>query len=221
MINATDTFLHANHSRLPGNPNKSSVITMLRLVCCLVACKTLEDRLPINHFQVIGSHNSYKQAIDPALFAMLSKKDSGGPLNIDYSHTRLADQLNLGLRNLEIDIYADTNGGKYAYPKGLYWVKEQAPYPDTGGVINEPGFKVMLIPDIDFRSNCLTFKQCVQELKSWSAAHKDHYPVFITMNAKDDTTNEAGYTHPESKSIVLTIIDIKLFISIMPLRALR
>ena len=37
-----------------------------------------EDNLPLNHIQVIGSHNSYKQAIDPKLFAVLQKSDSVG-----------------------------------------------------------------------------------------------------------------------------------------------
>jgi hypothetical protein len=31
------------------------------------------DDMPVNHIQVIGSHNSYKQLIDPALFGMIKK----------------------------------------------------------------------------------------------------------------------------------------------------
>ncbi|MDR3694030.1 phosphatidylinositol-specific phospholipase C1-like protein [Mucilaginibacter sp.] len=152
--------------------------------------------LPINQIQVIGSHNSYKQSIDPKLFKLLEKSDSAGMSKIDYSHISLTDQLNLGLLDLEIDVYADTKGGRYAHPKGLTWAPGQPAY-DPSGVMNQPGFKVFHIQDIDFRSNCLTFKQCLQELKKWSDAHPDHNPVFITMNAKDEPMKRPGFTIPE------------------------
>ncbi|ASU34684.1 Phosphoinositide phospholipase C, Ca2+-dependent [Mucilaginibacter xinganensis] len=154
------------------------------------------DNVPINHIQVIGSHNSYKQAIDPKLFRFLQQRDSVEMSKIDYSHISLTDQLNLGLLDLEIDVYADTKGGRYAHPKGLTWVPGQPAY-DPQGLMNEPGFKVFHIQDIDFRSNCPTFKQCLQELKKWSDAHPDHNPVFITVNAKDEKMKKPGFTIPE------------------------
>lgn len=170
------------------------------LLCYLLlqcSSNAQSDQLPINRIQVIGSHNSYKQAIDPALFALLSKSDSASLSRIDYSHISLSEQLNLGLLNLEIDIYADTNGGKYAHPKGLDLVSGQQPYTDPDGVMSKPGFKVFHIQEIDFRSNCLTFKQCLAELKIWSSAHNNHYPVFITINAKDDAINRPGFSIPD------------------------
>jgi hypothetical protein len=154
------------------------------------------DDVPINHIQVIGSHNSYKQAIDPKLFHFLQTRDSVGMSKIDYSHISLTDQLNLGLLDLEIDVFADTKGGRYAHPKGLAWVPGQPAY-DPDGVMNEPGFKVFHIQDIDFRSNCLTFKQCLLELKKWSDEHPNHNPIFITMNAKDEKMKRPGFTIPE------------------------
>lgn len=157
------------------------------------------DNLRLNEIQVIGSHNSYKQSIDPALFKYLrstSKKDSATFSSIDYSHMSLSQQLDLGLLNLEIDVYADPKGGKYSHPLGLQLVKEQLPY-DHDSVMKEPGFKVFHIPDIDFRSNCPTFKMGLQELKSWSEKHPDHYPIFITMNAKDEAIKREGFTVPQ------------------------
>lgn len=150
----------------------------------------------MNHFQVIGSHNSYKQAINPKLFKFLQQRDSVGMSKIDYEHISLSDQLNLGLNALEIDVYADSKGGKYAHPKGLDWVPGQPTF-DTKGVMNEPGFKVFHIEDIDFRSNCATFKLCLQELKKWSDEHPDHNPVYITMNAKDEASDKPEFTVPE------------------------
>ncbi|MET3978624.1 hypothetical protein ABIB62_001193 [Mucilaginibacter sp. UYP25] len=154
------------------------------------------DDTPINHIQLIGSHNSYKKAIDPRLFKMLQSRDSVAMSKIDYEHSSLTDQLDLGLLDLEIDVYADTIGGKYAHPKGLDWVPGQPAF-DTEGVMKQPGFKVFHIQDIDFRSQCATFKQCLQQLKRWSDAHPEHPPIYITMNAKDEAMKKPGFTVPD------------------------
>ena len=156
--------------------------------------QTVDTR--INQIQIIGSHNSYKQAIDPRLFRLLQERDSLSMSKIDYSHVSIVDQLNLGLLNLEIDVYADTQGGRYAHPHGLEWAPGQPEY-DPQGIMKEPGFKVMHIQDIDFRSHCLTFKQCLEQLKQWSDEHPTHNPVFITMNAKDEASSRPGFTIPE------------------------
>ncbi len=158
----------------------------------------IPDNLKLNQIQVIGSHNSYKQPIDPPLYLMLKKADSSLVKAIDYSHLSLSEQLTRGLLNLEIDVYADAKGGKYAKPKGLEWqgTAQVKPF-DLEGVMQVPGFKVLHIQDIDFRSNCLTFTNCLQELKSWSNSHPKHLPVFITINAKDETIDKPGFTVPE------------------------
>ncbi|WP_188931712.1 phosphatidylinositol-specific phospholipase C1-like protein [Puia dinghuensis] len=156
------------------------------------------DDLPINKVQVIGSHNSYKQAIDTALFSMLKAKNPQVAEGLEYSHVSLGEQLTLGLRNLEIDVYADEKGGKYAHPKGLEW--EAAAHPpayDPTGEMNKPGFKVFHVQDLDFRSNCYSFAGCLHQLKAWSDAHPDHYPIYITMNAKDQEIKSPGFTIPE------------------------
>jgi len=154
------------------------------------------EKLRLNEIQLIGSHNSYKQAIDPALFSFLSKRDSASMSKIDYDHIPLSQQLDMGLLNLEIDVYADPTGGKYSHPLGLAIVKGQPSF-DTAYVMKEAGFKVFHIPDIDFRSSCLTFKMCLKELKDWSEKHPDHYPVIITMNAKEEGLGRQGFTAPQ------------------------
>lgn len=156
----------------------------------------LTDDLPINRIQVIGSHNSYKKAIDPALFKIFAHRDSVSASKLDYEHIPLTEQLDMGLLNLEIDIYADEKGGKYAHPKGLEWAKGQAPY-DTGSEMNEPGFKILHVPDLDFRSDALTFKRCLQTLRQWSEKHPGHYPVFITLEPKDGEMKNTELTVPE------------------------
>ena len=156
------------------------------------------DDLPINRVQLIGSHNSYKQAIDTALFSMFKAKNPDAAMGLEYSHVSLGEQLDLGLRNLEIDVYADEKGGKYAHPKGLEW--EAASHPpayDPEGEMSKPGFKVLHVQDLDFRSNCPTFAGCLRQLKQWSDAHPDHYPVYVTMNTKDAEIKAPGFTIPE------------------------
>ena len=156
------------------------------------------DDLPVNKVQVIGSHNSYKQAIDTALFSLFREKNPKAAMGLEYSHVPLGEQLDLGLRNLEIDVYADEKGGKYAHPKGLEW--EAAAHPpayDPDGEMNRPGFKVFHVQDLDFRSNCYTFADCLRQLKAWSDAHPDHYPIYVTMNAKDQEIKSPGFTVPE------------------------
>ena len=158
--------------------------------------KKEEDDLPINQIQVIGSHNSFKKAIAPALFKMLQQKDSVSATKLDYEHIGFSEQLDLGLRNLEIDIYADARGGRYSHPKGLEWAKDQETY-DPDHEMDKPGFKILHIPDLDFRSHTYTFSATLRQLKQWSEAHPDHTPVFITLEAKDDSIKRTGFTQPE------------------------
>ncbi|SEJ19708.1 Phosphoinositide phospholipase C, Ca2+-dependent [Dyadobacter koreensis] len=175
-------------------------LSSLLLISILFFVKNDElDNLPMNRIQVIGSHNSYKKAIDPALFKVLQRKDSVSVSKIDYEHVSIIDQLDMGLLNLEIDIYADEKGGKYANPKGLSWAEDQKDF-DPDGTMKAPGFKIFHMVDIDFRSHYLTFSDFLQALKKWSEAHPDHNPVFVTMEAKDDASKNAELTVPEKFS---------------------
>lgn len=153
----------------------------------------------MNQIRVLGSHNSYKQAIDPSLLQLLRQKDERVE-GIEYSHLPIEQQLDRGLRALEIDVVNDPAGGLYAHPKGLDLEKQNnlAPGPtyDPQGLMNKPGLKVMHIPDIDFRSNVYTFQQELAILKTWSDAHPRHLPIPITMNAKDDPGEEPGFVKP-------------------------
>ena len=140
---------------------KSILVVVTTVAAFALNYREKDSDLPINHFQFIGSHNSYKEYIDPKLVKLIEKMDTTRSLKgLEYHHVGLSEQLNLGLRALAIDIAADEKGGKYARPKGLDWAGKTAKRPyDTEGVMNEPGFKVLHVQDIDFRSNCLTLKK--------------------------------------------------------------
>jgi hypothetical protein len=175
--------------------------TLVSLMLFLSAQNQQVDTLPINKIQVIGSHNSYKKAIDPALFKLFMQKDSANASKIDYEHIAIDKQLDLGLCNLEIDVYADEKGSRFAHPKGLEMAKQQ-PY-NTDGVMDKPGFKVLHIPDLDFRTQFATLAEGLQQLKRWSDAHPNHNPVFITLEAKDATAKatDADQTNKLTEAI--------------------
>lgn len=143
-----------------------------------------DNNAPINTIQVIGSHNSYRKAIEPQLYNTIQALDTTRDLSgLQYDHIEITKQLDMGLRNLEIDIHADTKGGRYAHPKGLEMAK-LAPY-NTDGAMDKPGFKVFHMLDIDFRTWYSTFDELLAALKNWSKAHPTHEPIFITLEPKD------------------------------------
>lgn len=150
------------------------------------AAQIQDENLKINQIQVIGSHNSYRHAIETDLFNLIQAKDTTRSLKgLQYTHISITDQLNKGLRSLEIDVQGDEKGGRYAHPKGLDMAKSEEVY-DPKGEMNKPGFKVFHMIDIDFRTSCYTLQSCLAELKKWSDENPDHVPVFITLEPKDD-----------------------------------
>jgi len=153
----------------------------------------------MNQVQVLGSHNSYHVGIDPELFTLLRQKYGERMDGLFYSHLPIERQLDMGLRSLEIDVVYDPHGGLYAHPAGLEIEKQNhlpSPAYDPQGLMNQPGLKVIHVPDIDFRSNVYNLQQELAILKRWSDAHPNHLPIAITMNAKDDGLKEAGFVQP-------------------------
>jgi len=143
----------------------------------------------LNDIVTVGTHNSYKQAIDPKLFAALMLRVPKEAPALDYSHARLTEQLDGGARAIEIDVAYDPKGGLFAHPKGPALLGEALP----GGYsayMSKPGFKVLHAQDFDFRSSCVTLKDCLAILKGWSRAHPHHVPILVTFNAKDDSRPE-------------------------------
>lgn len=116
------------------------------------------------------------------------KLDSSRAKSLQYSHIPLEDQLDLGLRNLELDVFYDPNGGYFSNPKGMEIVKKMGAAPlgfDKEEKLKKPGLKMFHIQDIDFRSHYLLFKEALSALKKWSDKHPNHTPIFILMNTKD------------------------------------
>ncbi len=142
--------------------------------------------LHLNDIVTVGTHNSYKQAIDPKIFAFLMSQLPKMAPTLDYSHTPLTGQLNDGARAIEIDVAYDPNGGLFSHPRAAAFLGVPLPdgYADT---MSKPGFKVLHVQDVDFRSSCVTLHDCLAILKGWSRAHPNHVPILLTFNAKDDS----------------------------------
>src|SRR5262245_29756455 len=149
-----------------------------------IAERLADDCVALNQVQVLGTHNSYHIQPRPALLAALLAF-SPTFSSIEYTHVPLPQQFDeQGIRQIEIDVFADPMGGLYAHREGLAVIGQN---PDSGiPALSQPGFKVLHLQDIDFETTCLTFVDCLQQVKSWSDAHPGHLPIMILVEAKDD-----------------------------------
>ncbi|WP_294391665.1 phosphatidylinositol-specific phospholipase C1-like protein [uncultured Sphingomonas sp.] len=135
--------------------------------------------LRLNDIAVIGTHNSYKL---PMPAATMAKLRAGAPQMadaLDYSHRPLAEQLDAGARQLEIDVNYDPQGGHYAADSDDPRLKR-------------PGFKVLHIPGIDNSSSCVLLLDCLRTIRAWSDGHPDHVPILLMFNAKDEQNAARG-----------------------------
>jgi len=152
------------------------------LLCFPMLAQTL------NQTQIIGSHNSYKNAMAPEILSYLRSMSTKTAEGLEYEHEPLEKQLDMGLRNLELDVFHDPQGSRYTQPKGIEMIRKGGNPNftfDTENKLAIPGLKMFHVQDIDFQSHYLVFAEALQALKKWSNVHPDHHPIFILVNAKD------------------------------------
>jgi hypothetical protein len=129
--------------------------------------------LRINHIQFVGSHNSYKQAMSDGFVKQLMKVNPKVMESLEYEHAPLAEQLDLGIRKLELDVFY---------------------------VADEDRFLVGHVQQIDMNSNCATLRICLTQIIAWSHNNPNHAPLWISFNAKDGYI--LGLPSPEAFSPV-------------------
>lgn len=148
----------------------------------------------INQIQVIGSHNSYHEGFPPSARKFMEMKNPKALHGLDYHHPPLGDQLSGGVRQIEIDVFADTKGGRYAHPKILDMVAKAGLPPDAvfdpDHKMEKPGFKVLHMQDVDVRSTCMTLVDCLTDVRTWSKQHPHHLPIFILIETKEGKMRE-------------------------------
>jgi hypothetical protein len=142
---------------------------------------TWTSAVRMNQVQVIGTHNAYhveSQLAERPVFEQVMPS----PQNYYYSHPTLDIQLqHQSIRNLELDLFADPNGGHYANP--LIRSRSNLP-PPSDPAWQEPGIKVFHVADADIHTTCVTLLTCLETIKSWSDAHRDHVPLPLMIELK-------------------------------------
>lgn len=150
-----------------------------------------ETAIRLNQIQMIGSHNSYHIAPSAQILGLLEAgvgiapevgRALGDPQQLNYTHPPLTTQLERGLRTFELDVWADSRGGRYAHPLLPQIFNLGGPRP-TG--MKEPGIKVFHIQDIDFMSRCPTLIGCLTEMRDWSDANPGHLPIIINIELEE------------------------------------
>ena len=116
------------------------------------------EDLRINQLQFVGSHNSYKLGMSPEHAQALQARNPAAAQALDYAHRPLVEQLDLGIRKLELDVF--------------YRPQDQT-------------FVVGHVQVIDMNSHCPRLRDCLRSIVAWSNQHPDHVPLWISFNAKD------------------------------------
>ena len=151
----------------------------------------------LNDIQIVGSHNSYKTPIAASVLAQIAAANPDLADALTYAHLPLENQLALGLRQLEIDVFADPNGGRFAAPLGAQIAAGQADAPIVDiAALTRPGFKVFHIQDLDYGTHCAAFLDCLNQIKAWSDANSAHVPIIVTINPKTRPIATPGSTDP-------------------------
>jgi hypothetical protein len=166
--------------------------------CEPITEETADDCIRLNHIQIFGTHNSYKLYPHPDLVERLNEVNPGWADNILYEHRPIREQLEeLNIRQLELDIFADPYGGRYAEPAGAVMIGDDEFI--RRDEMLEPGFKIIHTQDIDYRTTCLTLKSCLEEARDWSLENPMHLPVMIMIEVKQqplDDREEISFTVP-------------------------
>jgi len=165
-----------------------------------------DDVLRMNEIQVIASHNSYRQMTTDTVYSFLLSvaaliPPEYDPVGLDYHHLTFNQQMNnYNVRGLEIDIYNDPVGGVFRTRliNSYVGLDTLSNIPE----LDEPGFKVLHIKDVDYNSHYNTFRQALVAVRNWSLTHPGHIPLFINVESKmdspadDPTLSSLGFLPP-------------------------
>ena len=177
--------------------NRTAIYLTLLMVCsgCGAWAQTTaaQDKLVhLNQIQVIGSHNSYNLGFAPSEEKYARARNPKEYESLEYHHASLTAQLDGGVRQLEIDIVQDPQGGRFAHPKIVELTKQAGLPPDPdfdpNHEMEKPGFKVIHIPDLNQRSSCHLLTGCLTEIRAWSKVHPEHVPLFLLIETKHGRT---------------------------------
>jgi hypothetical protein len=167
-----------------------------------------KDAVRLNQLGMIASHNSYHLEPPRVILDTMNSIIQSDPVkwseyknfvqSAEYSVRPLSEQFDLGLRNVEIDAWADTKGGLFSHRAASSLFNQ--PFDDGVDELKSPGFKVLHAPEVDFMSTCWTLKSCLGQISAWSKANPGHLPLIVDIEAKDDDIPDPlnlGFAVPE------------------------
>ena len=155
----------------------------------------MDANLRLDQIQVVGTAESYKQKPDSAVMGLIrmgGKKDAEA---LDFGLPSLDTQLDQDVRALSFDVAYDPKGGLFKSPAGAGMAMDLLPA-DYTSAMAKPGFKVIHVLDVDYRSSCLALSDCLRQVAAWSKAHPRHLPIVITLKTNDAKTPMPGATRP-------------------------
>ena len=145
----------------------------------------------LNHLQLLGTHNSYHIQPVPDLFDLLLFFEPS--LFVwEYNHLPLDEQFSFqGIRQIELDLFYDPEGGYHASPIGLQIAGGD---PDVRiPHFEPPGMKVFHVQELDFETTCPTFIGCLEVIRDWSNANPGHLPISVLLELKDGVIPDPGF----------------------------
>ena len=171
------------------------VLSCLLMSGCYQQLTPRKVDIQLNDIQTIGTHNSYKQFMPDEELKLIALYDEQLAQTLNYGFESLPNQLHAGMRQLEIDVYHDPEGGRYRQPLIRKILGHKGPLTNDQ-LMAEPGFKVLHIQDIDYRSSCYSFEACLLQLRAWSDSHPRHIPILVLINAKEKAIKFEDATVP-------------------------
>jgi hypothetical protein len=153
--------------------------------------------LRLSEVQVIGTHNSYHLAPLPEVMRIISLTGKGVADAIDYTHLPLDRQYTeQGIRQIELDLYADPQGGLYSTPIGMQalgaGVRDDRMAFDFDEVMQRPGTKIIHAPGFDYATHVPTLRMALEQTVAWSKSNPNHFPIFVLLELKESVTGPAG-----------------------------
>ena len=144
-----------------------------------------EDTVRMNQLQYLGTHNSYHRRVRADIFDLLLVYIPDVAPTLEYAHLSLTEQFSTqGIRQIELDVFHDPEGGLYAAHQALTLFEEN---PASGiPALSEPGMKVLHVQEVDYETTCYLFTACLQEIKQWSDTNPNHLPIMVLVEAKDE-----------------------------------
>ena len=167
------------------------VPSLLLLFASIALADELNDQTRLNQIQVVGTHNSYHVEPHSSIMTLIRNVAAKQADAIQYTHRPLPEQFSeLGIRQIELDVYADPKGGHFAEPMGIKFVADSdlppVPDPDPTGELDQPGLKVLHAPDVDFATTVKTFVGALRQIKKWSDENPNHIPIMVLVEVKQD-----------------------------------